>query len=268
VFSFSFAFTCFAPILQELPVTLILTIGSVFFALIGGILLSLGISCKLRAVSTVFSVISSFLKGIPILVFLYLFNNSIDDVMKALSRLFNTAYDIRNPPNFLFAILAMALSYTPYMSDMILSALETVPKGQSEACESLGFTKLQTMKRIVLPQMMVIALPNFGNHFVNLLKATSLTYMVTILEMMGAAKNYAVLNQKFLEPYVVCSLIYWAIFLVFEKFFRILEKITGRYLQPSAIRQVKKSEAAGLIRRIVPSRRKMEEVVRHAEEAK
>jgi ABC-type amino acid transport system permease subunit len=70
VFSFSFAFTCFAPILQELPVTLILTIGSVFFALIGGILLSLGISCKLRAVSTVFSVISSFLKGIPILVFL------------------------------------------------------------------------------------------------------------------------------------------------------------------------------------------------------
>ncbi len=251
MFSFSFALTCFQPILEKLPVTLLLTLGAVAFALVGGILLSFGVLCKVRVIRTILSILISFLKGIPILVFLYIFNNSIDDVMRTIASLFDFTYDIRNPPKFLFAILAMGLSYAPYMCDMIVSALETVPKGQMEACESIGFTKWQGMRRIVLPQLAVIALPNFGNHFVNLLKATSLTYMVTILEMMGAAKNYAVLNQKFLEPYVTCALIYWGVFLVFERGFRVLEKVTGRYLQSGAVRRKHRTLLSGIWQRYV-----------------
>lgn len=233
MFEMNYAYTCFQPILKCLPTTMELTFAAVLLALIGGILLSFGVKCRNRFVNIIFSILNSFLKGIPILVFLYVFNNSIDDIMTGLSGIFGFTYNIRRSPTFAFAVLAMAMSYAPYMCDMIVSAYDTVPKGQKEACDAFGFTEWQTMRRIVIPQMTVIALPNFGNHFVNLLKATSLTCMVTIMEMMGAARNYATLNQRFLETYVICALLYWGIFLIFEQLFRLLEKKTGRYLEPS-----------------------------------
>jgi ABC-type amino acid transport system permease subunit len=230
MFQINFAYTCFIPILKCLPTTMKLTFAATLLALVGGILLSFGVKSRYRTVNIIFSILNSFLKGIPILVFLYVFNDSVDDIMTWLSYAFGFAYDIRHSPTFAFAVLAMALSYAPYMCDMITSAYDTIPKGQREACEAFGFTQWQMMRRILIPQMTVIALPNFGNHFVNLLKATSLTCMVTIMEMMGAARNFATLNQRFLETYSVCALLYWGVFLIFEQVFRILEKKTGRYL--------------------------------------
>ena len=108
------------------------------------------------------------------------------------------------------------------------------------------------MSRIIIPQMAVVALPNFGNHFVNLLKATSLTCMVTIMEMMGAARNFATMNQRFLETYTVCALLYWGIFVIFERIFLILEKKTGRYLEPGF--------AARKKRKALPWKLKTEEI--------
>ena len=230
-FDIEYAFKCFSPILAKLPVTLRMTLIAVIIALAGGIILALGVKCKNAIVRIIVNIINSFLKGVPILVFLYIFNYSMDDIMTGLSKIFAFEYDIRNPPKVFFAILALALSYAPYMCDMIVTAYDTLPKGQMEACDAFGFTKFQAMKRIILPQMLVVALPNFGNHFVNLLKATSLAYMVTILEMLGAAKNFAVLNQRFLETYVVAALIYWVVFGMFEQIFQFLERNSGKYLR-------------------------------------
>lgn len=224
--------TCFEKIFTGLPTTLGLTIDSILLALAGGILLSLGVMCRFRIINIIFSVLNSFLKGIPILVFLYMFSSAMDDIMGTLAAVLNFTYDIRRPPTFAFAVIAIALSYAPYMCDMIVTAMDTVPKGQWEACEAFGFTKWQTMIRIIIPQFIVIAVPNFGNHFVNVLKATSLACMVTIMEMMGAARNFATLNQNFLVTYTACALVYWAVFVIFEQLFRLLEKRMGRYLQP------------------------------------
>lgn len=236
MFKLDFAMECFEPILKGFPMTMKLTVVAILFALIGGILLSFGVKSKFRIVNLIFSVLNSFLKGIPILVFLYVFNSSIDSIMLKLSEIFGFSYNIRNTPTFAFAVIAMALSYAPYMCDMIISAYDTIPKGQREACDSLGFSTWQGMRRIVIPQLVLVALPNFGNHFVNLLKATSLACMVTIMEMMGSARNFATLNQRFLETYVVCALVYWGVFIIFEQIFRLIEKRAGRYLQPGMVR--------------------------------
>lgn len=237
MFDQSMFFKSFIPIIQAMPTTLILTVSSMALALIGGIVLALLLTCPVKVVRGIFKVVSSFLKGIPILVFLYVFDVSIDTVMTKLYSLFNLTYSNRNTPTLQFAILALALSYTPYLADMILSAYRAVPRGQFEAASAFGFTRPQAMRRIIIPQMMVIAIPNFGNHFVNLLKATSLTCMVTIMEMMGTARNFATMNQTFLEAYTACALIYWIVFGVFEQLFRFIEKKAGRYLQPGAIRR-------------------------------
>lgn len=240
--------TCFEKILTGLPTTLGLTIDSILLAMVGGILLSLGVMCRFRIVNIIFSVFNSFLKGIPILVFLYMFSSAMDDIMGTLAAILNFTYDIRNPPTFAFAVIAIALSYAPYMCDMIVTAMDTVPKGQWEACEAFGFTGWQTMTRIIIPQFIVIAIPNFGNHFVNVLKATSLACMVTIMEMMGVARNFATLNQNFLVTYTACALVYWAVFVIFEQLFRLLEKRMGRYLQPGSTAAKKKKSAFKLMK--------------------
>jgi len=61
------------------------------------------------------------------------------------------------------------------------------------------------------------------------LKATSLAYMVSIIEMMGAAKNYATGTQRFMETYIVAALIYWIICIAFDKLFALIEANTGKY---------------------------------------
>ncbi len=226
---------CLREVMSGIPTTLGLTIWSVLLALVLGITLSFGVLSKVTPIRMVFSVLCSFLKGIPILVFLYAFHTSIDVIMGGLDQIFTFyTYDIRKPPTFIFAVFALALSYAPYMCDMVTSALGTIPKGQWEACDAGGFTDWQKMTRIIIPQSIVVAIPNFGNHFVNLLKASSLSCMVMIMEMMGEARNYATLSQKFLECYTVCALCYWFVFVVFEQAFRMVEKRTGRYLQPGA----------------------------------
>lgn len=223
----------FKKIIGGLPTTMSLTILSILLALILGILLSFGKGSHIRPVKGFFSVLSSFLKGIPILVFLYALNSSIDTIMGGIDSLLPFySYDIRKPPTFAFAVFAIALSYAPYMCDMILTAIRTVPKGQWEACDAAGFTSWQKMSRIIIPQSVVIAIPNFGNHFVNLMKATSLSCMVTIMEIMGESRNFATLSQKFLQSYIVCALVYWVIFILFEQIFRVVEKKTGFYLEP------------------------------------
>lgn len=225
--------TCLEKVLAGVPTTLSLTLWSVLLALLLGILLSFGVLSKWTPVRMLFSVLCSFLKGIPILIFLYVFHTAIDGIMGGIDHLFAFyTYDIRKPPTYIFAVFALALSYAPYMCDMITTALHTIPKGQWEACDAGGFTAWQKMTRIIIPQCVVIAIPNFGNHFVNLLKASSLACMVTIMEMMGEARNYATMSQRFLECYIVCAICYWVIFIVFEQAFRLLEKRAGRYLQP------------------------------------
>mgnify|MGYP000017235720 CR=1 FL=1 len=221
-------------ILRGIPATMSLTVLSIVLALALGILLSFGVASRIPVVRIIFTIVSSFLKGIPILVFLYAFSSAIDTIMGGFDRLipFYT-YDIRKPPTFAFAVFALALSYTPYMCDMILTAVRTVPKGQWEACDAAGFTEWQKMRRVIIPQSVVIAIPNFGNHFVNLLKATSLSCMVTIMEMMGESRNFATMSQKFLESYITCALVYWAVFVLFEQLFRLVEKKTGNYLEPA-----------------------------------
>lgn len=224
-----FALRCIKPILAKLPVTLYMTIIATILALVGGISFAIIIKKNIVCVSSIFKFINSFLKGIPVLIILYILYYSMPTVLVHFSEIFGFTYDIKNPPKMIFGIFAFGITYIPYMCDMVITAYDTIPKGQMEACYSMGFTTFQGMKRIVVPQMIVVAIPIFGNHFVNILKATSLAYMVTIIEMMGAAKNFATGEQKFLETYLVAALIYWIICIAFDKIFAFIEANSGKY---------------------------------------
>ena len=88
-------------------------------------------------------------------------------------------------------------------------------------------TGAQTMLRIVLPEAMVVAIPNLGNSIISLLKGTSLAYTVTIMDVMGAAKAVAGRNMRYFEVYIAVSLVYWACSLILERLAHIIEKKTN-----------------------------------------
>ena len=96
--------------------------------------------------------------------------------------------------------------------------------GQTEAALSVGMTKWQATKRIVLPQAIVAAFPNFGNTFISLIKDSSLAFIVSVIELMGQAKIIGAQGLNFFEVYIVVALIYWAICIVVEQVLNKLEQ--------------------------------------------
>ena len=85
------------------------------------------------------------------------------------------------------------------------------------------------MLRIILPQAFIIALPNLGNHLIQLLKATPLSFTIGVLEMMGISRIIANDGYQFLETYLVSALFYWLLSILFELAFAFLEKRVNVY---------------------------------------
>jgi len=93
----------------------------------------------------------------------------------------------------------------------------------------VGLTKFQTLRRIVIPQALIVATPNLGNIFLSLMKGTSLAYAVSVVELLGRAKIEAAEGFNFMEAYVDVAIIYWIISFIFEKLFVIYESRLKNY---------------------------------------
>jgi len=130
---------------------------------------------------------------------------------------------------YVIAIIAFSLSSAAFLSEIIRSALSSVDKGQSEASYSVGLTKFQTLRRIVIPQALIVATPNLGNIFLSLMKGTSLAYAVSVVELLGRAKIESAEGFNFMEAYVDVAIIYWIISFIFEKLFVIYESRLKNY---------------------------------------
>ncbi len=86
-------------------------------------------------------------------------------------------------PKVTAAVLAIGLNYGAFGSEIVRSAIEAVPAGQREGAIALNFTRLQRMVYIILPQALPRMLPPFGNLLIELLKATSLIYFITLSDL-------------------------------------------------------------------------------------
>lgn len=80
-------------------------------------------------------------------------------------------------------VLALALNYGAYGSEAVRSSIQAVPKGQTEAAIALNMTPFQRMRRVVLPQAVVMMLPAFGNLLIELLKGTSLVSLIMLTDL-------------------------------------------------------------------------------------
>ncbi len=129
---------------------------------------------------------------------------------------------------FTAAILAFSLNYAAYFAEIYRGGIESIPKGQYEAAEVLGFTKTQTFFRIIMPQVIKRILPPISNEFTTLVKDTALVTVLGISELFRAARNEAS-RVASTNPLLVAGVFYFIMNWVLEKAFHYAEKKLSYY---------------------------------------
>lgn len=110
-------------------------------------------------------------------------------------------------PRFEAAAIAFIVNYAAYLAEIFRGGLQAIPRGQYDAAKVLGFTRVQTFFNIILPQVIKIIVPSFGNEVINLVKDTSLVYVIGLGDLLRAG-NVAASRDVTLVPYLLVGLIY------------------------------------------------------------
>jgi polar amino acid transport system permease protein len=109
---------------------------------------------------------------------------------------------------FMTVVLGLGLNEGAYMAEIVRAGIISVDEGQSEAALSLGMTRLQTMRRIVLPQAMRVILPPTGNETISMLKTTSLAYVIAGTDLLSVSQNIAASNYEVMQLLFAASIWY------------------------------------------------------------
>ena len=131
-------------------------------------------------------------------------------------------------PDFPAAVVAFVLNYAAYFAEIFRSGIQAVPRGQFEAARVLGMSAPLTMRRIVLPQVLRITLPPVSNETINLVKDTSLVYILAMNDLLRVART--IVQREFdMTPFLIAGIFYLAMTAVLTYGFKKLEAHYGRY---------------------------------------
>ena len=210
--------------LKGIPVTLIIMVVAILLSFIPALLLALGQIYKVRGVRTFSVVYLAFIRATPpillILFFYSLFPSLLNQIFKSLG----SQVDVFKFNPLYYAFIIYSLMTTGSLSEILRSAILTVDKGQLEAAQAIGLTNFQAYRRIVFPQALRSALPNLANLVINLVKGTSMVFVMTVKDITALAKIEASHSYQYSESYLVIFVIYLIICGLIQWMFRCLEK--------------------------------------------
>ena len=130
--------------------------------------------------------------------------------------------------DFPAAILAFVLNYAAYFCEIFRAGIQSIPKGQYEAAHTLGMDYVQTMRRVILPQVFKVILPPVSNETITLVKDTSLIYVLAMNDLLRTTRN--LVQRDFnIMPFMVAAVFYLVMTLVLTYMFNRIEKNFSRY---------------------------------------
>nr|WP_235887909.1 amino acid ABC transporter permease [Neobacillus paridis] len=215
--------------LSGVPTALIITIISLLIALPLGFLLALTRINQIPVLQRFAQVYVSFIRGTPVIVQIFIVYSSVPLFLTSIFEKYHidkNVYDI-NP--IWYAFIVFSINTTAIMIEIFRSAISTVSKGQLEAAYSVGLTNVQALRRIIIPQVLVTALPNICTATVNLIKATSLGYAMSLQEITLRAKVAANVGYNYVEAYIDIFLVYLILCSLVEYLFKRYEKRLSKY---------------------------------------
>lgn len=204
---------------EGMVVSLMIFAVTLVFSLPLGLLVSFGRMAKNPVVRTVFKIYISIMRGTPLMLQLMVIN-------------FGPYYllGIPNTPSWKNTAVAVGfvLNYAAYFAEIYRGGIESMPKGQYEAAQILGYSRSQTFLRIILPQVVKTILPSVTNETITLVKDTSLAFTIGILEMFTISKALAS-SQVTMLPYVFAGIFYYVFNFVVAFLMECLEKKLNYY---------------------------------------
>ncbi len=218
LFDFQLVWAYMPKILSRFPVTLLIVFVSITAGTLLGLILAMLRIYRVPVLNQLSVFYVSFIRGTPIIIQLFI-------VYYGLPLLLNlVGIDINRWNKLYFVLVTYALNNTAFMSEIIRSAVTSIPAGQSEAAYSVGLTRWQALYRIILPQAFLTAFPTFGTRIIAALESTSLAFTLGILDMIGQVEAIGNRTYHLLEGYVVVAMVFVLASLALEKGFQQMEK--------------------------------------------
>lgn len=126
------------------------------------------------------------------------------------------------------AIVSFVLNYSAYLCEVFRGGIQSIPRGQYEGAKVLGFSYVQTMRKIILPQMVKRVLPPLANETINLLKDTSLVYILAMNDILRITRS--IVQRDFdISAFVVAGIFYLLMTFVLTNIFDRIEKRLAVY---------------------------------------
>ena len=224
LFSWRSVFDGIPRIVQQLPTTLMLTVCGAFFGIMLALVFAIVKINRVRILYPLQAFFVSFLKGTPILVQLMLTYYGIPLALKALNQQWGTSLNINAIPAATFAIVAFAFNEAAYASETIRAAILSVNPGEIEAARSLGMTRAQVYRRVIIPNAAVVATPTLINSLIGLTKGTSLAFSAGVVEVFAQAQILGGADYRYFERFISVALVYWVVNIAIESLGRFIEK--------------------------------------------
>ncbi len=211
-------------IVPYLWVTIAMVLGTLLFGGILGLLLAAAKIRRGRLAKALAYVYTYLMRCIPSVVMLFLIYYGLPMVLAPLG------IQLDGMGKGFFVITTFSILFSANMSEVFRSAYESIDPGQREAALTTGLTEWQAFYRIILPQSVVVALPNVANAMVNLMKEGSLAYTIGLIDIMGKGQLIIGIHHGsyVLETYLALTVLYWLLTFVIEKGFGVLEHRLSR----------------------------------------
>jgi putative glutamine transport system permease protein len=194
------------PFFSGMLMTLKVVAVGLAVAMIIGVILGIFSTTKIKSLQVISRIYVEFYQNTPLVVQVFFYYNGLPMILKAI---LNSSRPVRLS-KFLLGVVGVGLYHGAYIAEVIRTGIEAIPKGQAEAAYSQGFTQLQTMRYIILPQTLKIILPPLANQALNLVKNTSVLALVAGMDLMYYADNY-VSSTSYLQGYILCAVLYFII---------------------------------------------------------
>lgn len=220
--NFNFIISTLIKALSGIPVTLGIMIVAILLSFFPALFLALGRLYKVKGVTGFSIIYLAFIRSTPPILLILFFYSLFPSVLNSLLK--GTGINVFEINPIFYAFIIFSLMTTGSLSEIIRSAILTVDKGQLEAAQAIGLSNTQAYLRIIFPQALRSALPNLCNLVINLVKGTSLVFVMTVKDITAIAKVEAAYGYQYFESYFVIFIIYILICGIIQYIFRSLEK--------------------------------------------
>jgi polar amino acid transport system permease protein len=186
------------PLLEGLRITLRLTVAGAVLGIICSVLAGLGRKSTFPPVRWIASIYIEVFRGTSALIQLFWFYFALPLLGINLSAL-------------MAGVLVLGLNMGAYGAEVVRSSIAAVPKGQEEAATALGFSRTQTLWRIIIPQAILPSLPPFGNLLIELLKNSALASLITLSELTFSAQTLRTDTLETVPIFTIVLIIYFVV---------------------------------------------------------